>query len=417
MKRKILFLFTLLLITIQTSYSQLIEVGDSAQVSVLTCSPGKLSYEKFGHTAIRYKDSVANVDMVFNYGIFDFNEKNFYWNFIKGNTYYMLGVYDTKYLIEEYTNTGRQVIEQVLNLSKEEMQQLMDDLMINRLPENRKYLYNFVFDNCATRPRDKIYSILNKDKIQNTCTANDKLTFRQWIGLYTGEESWLKFGIDLVFGIESNQRVKHWQTLFLPDNLKTELENTVILVPDSANKTVPLVKSENLLVKSNKIYRKNKKITYLQPITVTSSILFLVILITLMGLLKERMYKGLDTLLLGIVGLVSIVLLFLMFVSIHPLVKLNYNILWANPISLILAITIWFKSLRKTNFWLFIINVHFQVGFTLVGALVKLLENGHFVDVNIAFLPISIALAIRSYLWIKTLQNEEEEVGEETTTS
>ena len=53
--------------------------GDDIEISVLTCSPGEEVYSYYGHTAIRYKDPANHLDLVFNYGVFNFNTDNFIW--------------------------------------------------------------------------------------------------------------------------------------------------------------------------------------------------------------------------------------------------------------------------------------------------------------------------------------------------
>ena len=45
--------------------------------SVLTCSPGDEAYSLYGHTGLRYCDEEAGIDVVFNYGYFDFDSPNF----------------------------------------------------------------------------------------------------------------------------------------------------------------------------------------------------------------------------------------------------------------------------------------------------------------------------------------------------
>ena len=50
--------------------------ADNAQVSLLTCSPGDEVYALFGHTALRYSNPEKKIDIVFNYGIFSFEEPN-----------------------------------------------------------------------------------------------------------------------------------------------------------------------------------------------------------------------------------------------------------------------------------------------------------------------------------------------------
>ena len=137
--------------------SQPIIFGDSTIVSLITCEPGDALYAKFGHTAIRIRDT-KGLDLVYNYGIFDFRTENFYWKFMRGHTDYLLGVYPTEHFLQDYRERNSTVWEQELNMTGVEKRRLIELLNINYLPDNRMYRYNFVYDNCATRP----YDILNK---------------------------------------------------------------------------------------------------------------------------------------------------------------------------------------------------------------------------------------------------------------
>ena len=68
--------------------AQGITLSDSATLSLITCSPGPQIYALFGHTAIRLVDPARGLDIVFNYGMFNFNKPNFYLKFIQGATDY-----------------------------------------------------------------------------------------------------------------------------------------------------------------------------------------------------------------------------------------------------------------------------------------------------------------------------------------
>ena len=61
------------------------------KISLLTCAPGEDLYTSFGHTAIRIIDSMAHTDVVFNYGVFNFDEPDFYMKFTRGKLNYMIG--------------------------------------------------------------------------------------------------------------------------------------------------------------------------------------------------------------------------------------------------------------------------------------------------------------------------------------
>ena len=82
MKKTILFL----LLAVMSS-----ALRAEGKFSLLTCAPGEKIYELFGHTAIRYVEG-DSIDLVFNYGMFDFNSPNFIYRFVKGETDYELGI-------------------------------------------------------------------------------------------------------------------------------------------------------------------------------------------------------------------------------------------------------------------------------------------------------------------------------------
>src|SRR5205085_1968054 len=135
------------------SYSQ----TDSChlQISLLTCGPGEELYSVFGHTAIRVKED-SKFDIIYNYGTFDFDDPDFYTKFVRGKLPYSVSAENFNTFMYEYQVENRQVIEQILDLTCEEKEQLFLALRENSREENRYYRYQYLFDNCSTRPRDII---------------------------------------------------------------------------------------------------------------------------------------------------------------------------------------------------------------------------------------------------------------------
>ena len=130
--------------------------NDSIRLSLLTCAPGEEIYSYFGHTAIHYEDPGKGIDVVFNYGLFNFGAPNFIFRFALGQTDYILGATPYNRFAAEYIFEERSVWQQTLNLTPDESRKLASLLIENSKPENRTYRYNFFYDNCSTRPRDKI---------------------------------------------------------------------------------------------------------------------------------------------------------------------------------------------------------------------------------------------------------------------
>lgn len=202
-------------------------LSPDAHIELITCAPGDELYARYGHTALRVFDPVHELDITFNYGLFDFNTDHFYWRFIKGETYYMLGAEYTDSFLAEYAIDHRPVYSQTLCLSPEKTQQLFDALCINYLPENRTYLYNFVFDNCATRPYCLISQVL-ADSIRSSYTGNEGVTYRTFLTHYTGEYTWADFGINLLFGPRADRPMQGLDRIFLPEELMRYLSSATL---------------------------------------------------------------------------------------------------------------------------------------------------------------------------------------------
>ena len=203
MKRTILYPLLTLYLLIFSNGQAIASGNDSIRLSLLTCAPGEEIYSLFGHTAIRYEDPANGIDAVFNYGLFSFNTPNFILRFSLGETDYQLGATDYAHFAAEYAFDGRSVWQQTLNLSKEEKAELIRLLQKNYLPENRVYRYNFFYDNCATRPRDKIEESIDGKVIYPAEPQDGSLSFRDIVHQYCKGHPWARFGIDLCIGSEA----------------------------------------------------------------------------------------------------------------------------------------------------------------------------------------------------------------------
>ncbi|MDR3652060.1 MAG: DUF4105 domain-containing protein [Paludibacter sp.] len=381
-------LFASILLNFLNLNAQQFSISDSAVISLITCSPGEEIYSKFGHSAIRINDPKNNLDVVFNYGIFSFETNNFYYKFIKGETDYQLGVYDTRYFLPEYAARNSMVVEQILNLTPPEKKTLFALLSQNYQPENRTYRYNFVFDNCATRPRDKILASLHGYvKFQN---FTDSKTFRQLIGNYIGNDTWLKFGIDVVFGIEADRIATESESMFLPEILMSEFQTAEIITQDGKSRKLVSDRS-NLVQKTN--LNENQTSWLFKPLTFSIFLLIVGSIITFWDTKRRHYYKPFDAVLFGITGLGGIIVFYLMFFSLHPLVKNNLNILWLNPLNLLIVALLWIRKLRVAQFFYQILNV-----LILLGALLAFALSAQ--SINIAAFPIIVLLLMRNVSFI-----------------
>lgn len=96
---------------------------NSTEISILTCSPGHEVYSVFGHSAIRIVDNDS--DIIYNFGMFDFDTPNFALKFITGRLEYQLRIQKTENFLRQYLSENRRVLEQKLKLNKQEKNELV----------------------------------------------------------------------------------------------------------------------------------------------------------------------------------------------------------------------------------------------------------------------------------------------------
>ena len=322
MKQTVLFiLFSILSLV---GYSQDIILSSRAEISVITCDPGAELYSSFGHSAFRVVDPTLHIDQAYNYGTFNFKTDNFYIKFARGKLLYDLSSYPFHYFIRDYIKENRTVVEQVLNLDQTEKQEMFDFLENNAKPENKSYLYDFFFDNCATKLPEVSTKVLDGNVQMNYDFADDlDYTFRDLIHLYLDDKPWGKFGIDLALGSVIDRKATPEEYLFLPDYVLKSYEKASI---QKDNEVVPLVKRTNLLYTSKPADQKK---LFFTPFILFSLLAIIVFWITYKDFKNNKRTKWLDFLLFFSTGLVGLLVLLLWFATDHSATAKNYNFLWA----------------------------------------------------------------------------------------
>lgn len=305
------------------------QLSPSAEIRVMTLGPYQNElYSAFGHSAFRVYDPVNNFDIVYNYGVFDFKQENFYWNFIKGKMLYKLGLSRYERFKNNYIEDNRFVYEQILNLTSEEKQELADFLQNNSKPENRNYYYNYAFDNCATKIGDVLREVLGEKLVLDTSFVEKDLTLRGLMDRYCDYQYWGDLGIDLGLGMGVDRAAKGEEYLFLPDYVYRSFSKSTIR---DANGFRPLVSS------TDKVYEakpEKYETPLLTPFNFFTFLFFIVGFITNINFKKGTRTKWVDYFFFGLTGLVGWFLLFLWFGTDH-ISQWNLNLLWALPTHLI----------------------------------------------------------------------------------
>lgn len=337
-------------------FSQVPKLTDSAKISVLTCGSGNQLFSAFGHTAFRVQDSVLGIDVVYNYGTFDFNQPNFYLNFAKGRMIYSLSRRNFVQFLYEYELEKRWVKEQILDLNLEERNELFQFFETNYLPENRDYRYDPLFDNCSTITADVLKTQFGESIEFNGSHLSQQYTFRQLIMQHLHWNSWSALGINIAYGSVVDRKATVREHMFLPYYAMYQLRNTT-------KKQKPLVLRErSILDYSGKTY---KGFFAISPLFWLFLGLFFVAVITYFDLKYQHKNRWLDFSLFFVSGSIGCFILVLWFFTDHNSTVNNFNVLWALPLNLVTA---FFLLSEKSPEWLpkYLWFALFLLGLTLV---------------------------------------------------
>ena len=324
MMKRLIPIFTALLLSFG------LHAQDSLSISLLTCSPGRDAASAFGHSAVRLTNHRSGQDQVFNYGTYSFQEPNFLLKFLRGDLDYCLSVDNFPSFKQTYKREGRGIVEQPLNLTQEQKEQICLFLHDNAREENRYYRYDFLQDNCATRIRD----IFDTTGFHVTDTLTG-VTYRDELTRLVGEKRWMMFGIDLLLGARTDKEITVKEMAFLPDRLSAilpEYSNDSLAHAPLAGEAVTILEPGQSPGKFHDII---SRVT--SPFTVFCLLFLFYLLFFMKTGHKWKFVNIFSTILYLILGIGGILLTLMWFATNHVWTENNWNLLWMNPLFLIPA--------------------------------------------------------------------------------
>ncbi len=379
--KKIFFLFLLpLFATAQ------ITLSDSAEIRVVTCGPyqGEL-YSAFGHSAFRINDPKNGFDIIFNYGIFDYNQPNFYLNFAKGFMLYKLGVQNYARFKRGYISENRYIHEQILNLDSTQKQAVFDFLQFNSLPENNQYFYDYYYDNCATKIRDVLKESLGDNLVFDGSYIDTEYSLRDLTDIYLEHQPWGDLGIDLCLGLPIDKIATPQEYMFLPDYIEAGFNHAAIIKNGNEK---PLVKSTEITYDSTPVEFQK---TWNTPWFWFSAVCIIGLILTFIEIFLSKWFRVFDILLFTIVGILGWFFLALWTLTNHTAAYNNLNVLWAVPLHFPIAFIL---IAKKTKSW---VAGYFKI-VALLYLLLLILWAWLPQDLHNTLVPLMILLMVRAFL-------------------
>lgn len=356
-------------------------------VSLVNIYPGSDIYELEGHTVLRIR--MPSGDYAVSFGTYDFNQPNFVYRFVSGQTDYWASVAPMQHVLYQAAAQKRRAVEHVMDFDPAQRRRLLDLVNFCLMPENRTYRYNYVKDNCATRPL-RLIELAAGDSIMlgaPPATLPDKSSFRDVMRHYHRNYPWYQFGIDLALGPGIDYPLDNREKSFAPVVLSSQLDSAVVM-------SRPLISQVNVLSD----FAPDEAVMpptpwYLSPLFVCWAVFVLIALATVADIRRKRVTCWIDAVLYSVFGVAGLLITFLIFISVHEATSPNILLLWLNPFCFIPPVFIWINRCKQLIFSYQIVN------FVALLVLVALWLAGY-QSLNAAFLPLILADMARSMSYI-----------------
>lgn len=307
-------------------------------ISVLTFGPGDAIFERYGHNAIRVRDTVTGSDLAYNWGMFSFEDPGFLRRFLGGETRYWVAAFPSQPLIEVYQSQDRATEEQILALTPTQAEALALAVARNALPAHREYRYDYFRDNCSTRVRDALDDALGGILRPQFTALQTELTYRSESRRLSAPDPFAQAGIELALGPKADTRMTAWETMFIPMRLRDHLRSVTVA---TAAGPVPLVAAETVHYVARRLAERTEPgglvLGPLGPVLAMWGLL----LVPLSPAMRRRSRVPAAILTGGwftLTGLIGVLLLGMWLGSAHVFWYRNLTLLLASPVALVVAI-------------------------------------------------------------------------------
>lgn len=379
MKNRLAFLFLFILTGIPVMNAQ--SRGPVTEVYLLTCDPGPESYTMYGHSALRLYDSISGTDVVYNWGVFDFNTLNFNYKFARGRLNYKLAAYSYNNFLNEYRPTKRSVYSQRIYMPEPELLKLKILLNENLKPENVYYKYDFFRDNCSTRIRDLLEEVYGEKLVYPQQEEEPDATFRKRIDDFHKGVLWMDVGIDLLLGSPADEKCDFRESMFLPEYLMKNLSQAHVI--DGDKRVMLLGPTEIVFDHERPVYDTG---IFKQP-WFWLSMAFIAVFLFSIFIRNRHIQNTFDLVFWTVLSLLALLMIFLNYITDHEAMGENFNMIWLNPLIPIAYYGI-FSKYKLSWFW------RSQIALAVIFMLVIVIINQ---SINPAFIPVILMIIIRSY--------------------
>jgi len=336
MVKKAAFLLLLFVIAASSAFSA---PGDNLTLKIAVIGPGDQLYFWWGHIALIVEDSSDDTSYLYDYGLFSFDNDNFFYNFAFGRLLYSCGVSKSERNFGLYKRTNRDITVYTLDLPPDVKIKIRDFAMNNVLPENKNYYYHHFRDNCSTRIRDIIDLATDGQLKEEFNNINGGFTLRNHVRRHTWFSPVVDWFLNFLMGQSIDNQITIWADMFLPAEVGKRIEN--FWYTDANGNKRKLVTSIEIINKS-----KNRPAVLEKPrkqwprelalSLVLSAIFCFFFFLQAKNKKVGRVLSGISMSLCGLFfGLVGLLLYFMALFTNHDYTYHNMNMLFCTPLLLV----------------------------------------------------------------------------------
>jgi hypothetical protein len=309
--------------------------ADKLTLKIAVIGPGDELYFWWGHIGLVVEDAAAGTSKFFDWGVFSFDNENFFVNFAFGRLIYSCVATRAEYNYAHYIYFNRDITLYTLDLGAEKIEEVVRFAEDNMLPENRDYAYHHFRDNCATRIRDILDMALDGKFSEEYGSAPGRFTLRQHVRRHTWFSPFFDWILNFWMGQDIDRPITVWDEMFLPSEIALRIGGFRYTGPDGL--TRPLVSSVETMNRSAGRPAVLDMPRLQWPMELCASVIFSLLL--LLGFLLRRkrtgfrIFSGVLQSALGLFfGIAGCLLFFMSFFTNHDYTFHNINIVYVNPL-------------------------------------------------------------------------------------
>ncbi|MDR0600337.1 MAG: DUF4105 domain-containing protein [Treponema sp.] len=317
--------------------------GKYLTLKIAVVGPGDEVYLWWGHIGLVVEDALSGRSDFYDWGVFSFDNDNFYANFAFGRLLYSCAVSPAAANLAYGIASNRDIVLYTLNLPPEVRAEILQFAENNALPQNKDYWYHHFKDNCATRLRDIIDQATGGAFKARYGEAPGRFTLRGHVRRHTWFSPPWDWLFSFLMGRGIDRPITVWEEMFLPSEVERRISDFTYAGPDGVER--PLVSSVEVMNTARGRHPVLDSPPRQWPQTLAAGLL----LAALLGLFKAmsrkkdlfgggiaragRILFGLSQSLLGLFfGAAGFLLFFMSFFTNHDYTWHNSTIIFVNPL-------------------------------------------------------------------------------------